>query len=686
VMCVRDEQVVGDFEAFIRKLRGTGRLADVTLPPPPLGDLEKRFRPEVLEAARGNPFLAACYQSGYLQQPWPITLDQTVVALVASLPQPLMDLVDCLALVGGRLPMRGLETILGAEAADGVVQLVELGLVAVGATPRFPGDAEVQLRFRHLLATRRPQAMAHREWLDAAMAWGDGHTVGADERWRTRAPLVSMVLVWVSEAMGAAVAASFAREMASRGPGGFEALRTAEMGAVGVRKLVLTRRLVEDAVFRGQLQEALELATSGLRHSLAPAATPPSGWETALFFGVRDELDRWDRLSPDEAMTALELAKAEVSSQLGRTEDTRRSFESLEERLERLSGPAASALWMRWARTWSWFQAEVLGDGQAATRVCEVVRKHVPADELKDSVHALAFVRAEQVAASRLGDTARARALADELIELASSRGDTREECVAWNARALLSLRDGDLRLARAGFEQSMDLARAIGFRRREAIALHNLGLVLFNLGEYGAAEACQDRYLALSRVIGNRMSEAYAPAALAAVYIMQGDEEQATRSLHIARKAVEDNGWDALAAWVRFLAGEQKLLSAVARRDKLQLSLARADFVACLDLLEDRHGGWSEELDPAEAAVMLALAYRLSNNDTQAKKHLAKAQTFRHESPTSTAWVFAGEAVLAGERPEAALKYFEETGCQRAAHFWAKVLPALRLQVESRL
>ena len=480
-----------------------------------------------------------------------------------------------------------------------------------------------------------------------------------------------------------ATRASLAWELSARNGGGAFALRRAELGAHGVRRLVLLRLLAEEELFRGEVQKSAATALAASRLPLTAPASIPAPWLEATLRGVTDELERWDRLTVEEAQVALELARAEAIAQLGQAAETRRAFDAVEVRLQK-SKPSAviGALWLRMARTWVWFAAEILADGPLARRLCETVRKRVAPEVIQASFHASAFLRAEQVAHSRGGDPARARAMADELIELSRARGDQREEAIAWNARALLHLRDGDLRQARMGFERSLDIARRIGFRRREAVALHNLGLALAYAGESGASIACQERYLALSEQIGNFVARAYGPAALAMVYVQQLDVQKAEAHLARARRSAEENGWPGLVAWTRHLSGVLKLLKHLEKRDTLLLSLARSDFLACLDLLEDRKGTWSEELDPAEAAAFLSLTWLCAGNVAQATAALPRAEKFEDGSVASKYVVDALRDVLAGRPPAASVAWFEAQGQLRSVELWQRIATALGVPV----
>ena len=501
---------------------------------------------------------------------------------------------------------------------------------------------------------------------------------------RDRAWFLLPLLARGLEALGEPARASLAWEAVHRLTGQPDALARAAVSAVGVRRLVLARRLAEERVVKGQVREGLADAIAAQRAAHGAATTEPGLLQAWLFPPGVDPLEVWSHLSADEALVALELARAEASSSLGQVPETRAAFTALGERLERLSGAAVPSLWLRWAKTWSWFLAEIAADGAGARRVCEAVRQRLGPDVVAADFHAPAFLRAEQVAFARGGDPLVARALADSLVGLARARGDRREECLAWNARGLLAFRDADLREARACFEASLSLARQVGFKRREAIALHNLGLVLFQLAEYGAALACQEKYLALSETIGNRVARAYAPCAMAAVHVQRLERGPAEACLLRARAAAEEGAWPSLLAWSRLLSGQLRLHAHLQASDALQLSRARNDLMACLDLVEERGLAWAEELDPAECYVTLAFAYRLSGQGAPARAVLARATPYGAQSPISAKWLEAAADTLAGRWPTATLAWFEDRGFRRVVDLLHHVLHALKLSPEA--
>lgn len=680
VLAVRDDEKQL-FEPRLKAIRASGRLKELALPSLTSEALALAF-PTTAGAARGVVLTAKLLQVHGREGGLPTTTEALVREVIAHLPAPQQAVLALLGATGGRLPVAAIDAALGAPQHEVVEALEAQLLLRRGPTQRNAGAEEAWLRFPSLAPPAADGAT--RAWIVAVGAWAERQLWGETRTDSLRAVALPQV-IRAAEANKEQTRASLAWELSARSGGGAFALRAAEGGAQGVRRLVLLRLLAEDELFRGEVQKAAATALSGSRLAPSAAVPIPPTWFEATLHGVTDELERWDQLSNEDAQIALELTRAEAISQLGQAAETRRAFEGVEVRLQRARPSAANgAIWLRMARTWVWFAAEILADGPLARRICETVRKRVAPEVIQASFHASAFLRAEQVAHSRGGDPARARAMADELIELSRARGDRREECIAWNARALLNLRDGELRLARLGFERSLDLARTIGFRRREAVALHNLGLTLAYAGESGASLAAQERYIALSEQIGNFVARAYGPAALALVYVQQLDAQKAEANLARARRAAEENGWPGLIAWTRHLAGLLKLLKHLEKRDTLLLRLARSDFLACLDLLEDRKGTWSEELDPAETASFLALTWLFAGELSQAKAALPRAERFAEGSATSEHTVQALRDVLAGRPPATSVAWFEAQGQLRSLELWQRIAASLGVPVVS--
>lgn len=678
VLAVRDDER-GVFDTRLKSVRVTGKLHELQLAPMTSEALHDAF-PTSARAAKGVPLTARLLQLAAHESSAVLSLEAAVRELQSALSSAETNVLGVLSVCGGRLPLAALDVALGRSQHEVVMSLERRLLVRHGATSRCRGASEVWLRF----PSQAPEVdAAHaRAWVASVGAWAEQQLLGNDCGPAQRSYILPM-LIRAAEGSGDAARLSLAWELSARGGAGVYGLRRAESTASGVRRLVLARLQAEDELFRGEAGLAAKTAQAAFRSTGPATLAGPAAWCAVVMRDVHDELERWDTVTAEEASLALELTRAEALSNLGQASETRKAFEAVQTRLELVKhSDAAAALWLRLARTWAWFAAEMLADGALARRICATARARVGGDGIARSSHAVAFLRAEQIAHSRGGDQTQARRLADELISVSRSRGEPKEECVAWNARALLHLRDGALPIARQGFEKSLDLARTIGFRRREAVAMHNLGLVLGYMGEYGASLACQEKYLALSEQIGNHAARAYGPAAMAMVYVQQLDAQRAETAISRARRAAEENGWPGLIAWTRHLSGLLKLLRHLERRDTLQLSLARADFLACLDLLEDRKAGWSEELDPAETASCLSLTWLCAGNHKQAQASLPRAEQYASGSPHSERVVAALRALLAKQPPVDAIRWFDAQGYFRSTDLWKRVAAHLDVPV----
>jgi tetratricopeptide (TPR) repeat protein len=449
----------------------------------------------------------------------------------------------------------------------------------------------------------------------------------------------------------------------------------AAANAQGARRAVLLRRIADAQLFAGQPEKTLATLSTIGRASLAASPVPTGPVARVLAAQARPLLDRWESLSSDEALAMVDLTRAEALSHLVKKDDTTKAFGDLEKRLEKLSGDVAAQLWARWARSQAWFLCEILGKAAVALKACQKVRTRVPAELLAKDPDLLGFVRAEEIACSGLGDFTRALQLAEEMTALAGARNDVRGQCLAWNARAILHLGQGEPGPSRKGFERSLELARATGWRRREAITTHNLALVLLELGDWDRAQAYEERYAALSITIGNHAASAEAPAVLAGVALARGDLSKAELLITQTRKAAESNEWGMLLAWSRALAGKLRLQRYAQARDSIELSKARNDLLAAIDLFEESSTSWTEEVDPAEVYALHAAALKLGGNASGARDALARAQ--KHvpaQNVVSVRALAVGAAFVEGGGIEPALEWFVTRGYQRLTGLWRQL------------
>jgi tetratricopeptide (TPR) repeat protein len=455
------------------------------------------------------------------------------------------------------------------------------------------------------------------------------------------------------------------------------ALSAAAVNAVGIRKLVLTRRVADLQLSAGQPDRALATLNMAGIPNTAPSPLPPDAVGEIISGQLRAPLDCWESLGGAEAQAAFALVKAEALAQLVKTEDTVRAFDDARRRLEALKSPLAGTLWVRWAKGWSWFASEILGHAKDAVKACDEIRKRVGA-AVETDADALGFLRAEQVARTSSGDFSRGKELVEKQVRMAERRGLVRDLCLASNARAILHFGEGELLPARTLFARAVELARASGWVRREAISLHNLALVLSEHGELDAAHEAETEYARLSEKIGNHAGQAEAPLVLASVAIAKEKWDLAKQLITQARTASDLNGWSMLTAWSRALNGRSLLAQALTRKDPLELAKARNELAAALEALEDTNTAWTEELDPGEVYALSAVAQLKSGHGDQARQVLERgAAKVVTQNVVATRTLGLGQAAATGKILEA-LAWFEEREYVRLVTLWKKIAAAL--------
>ena len=625
--------------------------------------------------AKGNPGVAM----GLLTQTGPITteavtLDGLRLARVKALGDEVLGACATLAALGGVAPLAALSAVspqlpLTLQGpAMGVVRMEREGQLELCrlADPRMAASLGSVLPPTQVLGVRL-----------AAGAWAAQALERLDLPGFAR---VADVLVPLAVPTFDGVTSSHWFEaLAMTKPGRPDAvawLEQAVRSAHGVRRLVLLRRIAEVKLFLGLPDEAIAVvASAGRPVPCAMQPLPLSAVGNILAAQTRGVLDRWDALSLEEAMAGLELVRAECVSYLVKKDETQKAFSDLEKRLPRLKGPAVAHLWIRWAKAWSWFLCEILGRSPDAMAACALVRRYVTDAQLAADEDAIAFVRAEEVATSSVGQFERAMDLTLEHIGLADQAGKMREACLGWNARALVHYGQGDLKLARKSFERSLELARSTGWLRREAITLHNLTLVLNELGEHDAAFTGEMTYARLSVLVGNHAAKAEAPLVLANVELARGRLVEADAKLSVARKVAEQNGWDMLVTWCRVLTGTLRLLRYKAGGDPLEVNKAKNDFMVAIEVMEERRVAWTEELDPGEVVALYALALKWTGQVPAAQEVIARTLArLPAENVVSRQQLEVATAAVAGQPLETSLKWFEARGFKRRVAMWRRL------------
>lgn len=598
--------------------------------------------------------------------------------ILHGLDEPARQLALRGAVIGRRFPLGAVRGIWTGNhgSLDAAAELLAGSGAQLTDSSSFASDREIDLGPLHAPALEAVLPPQRREWLAGLEGWALGELSArppADLALGVLAPLLASALVERNEVREAGFWLELsALELKRRNllEEAAEPLRRALEHSDGTRRLVLLRRLIDLEIVAGRVKPALERLAAGFARPSAPGPVP-APVRAALQALVTDPLDDWTRLGTEEALIALELVRGEALSQMGESVETRRLFEAIQRRLGALRSDSAAPLWARWIRVWAWFLGEILGQPREAERACALVRTVVSPQALQTPTLKAALLRAEQISASRVGDSPRARALADEYLALTQQTGEVREELTAWNAKGILHLSMGELVPARTAFDRSRQLAKDLGVKRREAIALHNLGLTLGELGEFDAAVAAQQEYVVRSAEITNEPARAYGPASLAAVEIARGDPGAAEAHLAAARRVAQEKAWPFILAWCRGLSGHLRLSHFLQGRDSLHLGLARSDYLACLDVLEEQSISWTEELDPGEFHVGHALTLAHSGKQREAVEALQRAATKLDPTfVTSHAWLRSGLALVERRPLQPELEWFLERGHARAVGF----------------
>jgi tetratricopeptide (TPR) repeat protein len=632
----------------------------------------------IVRAVNGNPGLATglwpYVRDGAKLAELPITHDGLRLMRVKALGNDVLHACATLGGLGGVAPLPALAAI-DTNLPDSLSRASEAGLVELQSHGAYRVARLTDQRLRPALA----QALSQGQMLGARLAAGAWAVQALEELSSENfSRLASFLVPLATPALDGVTASMWDEAWAFTRGGRSETIARLESAlrtATGVRRLVLLRRIAEVKLFLGLPEEAIATIASAGKPQQVRSTLPDMAVGRVLEAQLTHVLDRWDRLTVEEAVTALELVRAECVSYLVKKDDTQRAYVELEKRLVKLSGFAVPHLWIRWAKGWSWFLCEILGRATDAMKACALVRQQVTDEVLARDEDAIAFVRAEEIATSSIGDFSRARQLTDEHIALAEKAGKLRDACLGWNARAIVHYGQGELPQARKAFERSLELARSTGWLRREAITLHNLTLVLTELEELELAATFESTYARLSVLVGNHAGKAEAPLVLAAVELARGKLKEADTLIHQARKVAEANGWNMLVAWSRALTGRLRLLRYKSGGDVLEVTKAKNDLLAAIEVFEEHSLAWTEEIDPGEVFAEYALALKWSGQSKQARDVIASALSkLPKENVVSRRHLEVANAAVSGLPMDAALKWFDDNQFKRRASMWRRL------------
>lgn len=577
------------------------------------------------------------------------------------------------ALMGRRFTREALERIWDrpfAELERGLEVLRETETIYEEASPFLSGEIEAVFRhsrFQEAARARIPR-QEREHWLDGLDAWARGKLEGLGERWEAAGAMLLPLIVRACQTRGDLVQAGAWSELLGalhlkyfRLNEALEALQFAYEHAGGVRRVVLCEHVAQAQQFAGQAERALETLAQCAQLSAAPLDDLPEAVRRKL---AALQMDAWVQPSAVNAPTAVlnaQLTRAEILSDLARTQEARAAFDEIERALSTRQD-AAKRLWLRWGSLYSYFLLEVVGDPSGALQVYQTAQAHADWNDPAIEYERLQFLRAEGLIQARLGHFARTRELALERMRLARARGDLRTERDAMNALGLANFAQGRLCDSEADWQRSLEISRSIGYRRGEAIALHNLGETYRDQAQWERAERTQNEYWELSRRIGNHAAEGYARVALGQIAGDTGDYERALEWFDQARRVALQNGWKGIAADADAFTGVVELYRWLDER--APEALARA-----IQALSASEAGWSYQDDTGEIFATLVIACVLFGERAQAEQVLQRARARTGEAwLLSQRWLDAAEALVTGNAPDDVTRWFAEAGMARAA------------------
>ena len=155
-------------------------------------------------------------------------------------------------------------------------------------------------------------------------------------------------------------------------------------------------------------------------------------------------------------------------------------------------------------------------------------------------------------------------------------------------------------------------------------------------------------------------------------VELSRGDLTKADGLLLQARKAAESNGWAMMTAALRSLSGRLKLLRYRTTADALELTKAKNDFLAAIEVLEEHSTAWTEELDPGEVYALYAATLKLSGRSDQAQALLTRAQArVPVDNVVSQRQLLVARAYVEDATIEPALQWFAQRSFERRVTLW---------------
>jgi predicted ATPase/transcriptional regulator with XRE-family HTH domain len=165
-----------------------------------------------------------------------------------------------------------------------------------------------------------------------------------------------------------------------------------------------------------------------------------------------------------------------------------------------------------------------------------------PGEEVSPALRARAL-RATSALIHKLGDPARAAALAEQSLALYQELGDRKGVASALHLLGNVALMQSDYTRADDLYSQALSLYRETGSQMETALVLTNLGLIAKDQGRYAQATALYEESRVLHQRMGNRRGVALAYTFLSIVAYWLGDYARAAAQAEHALSAYREMG-----------------------------------------------------------------------------------------------------------------------------------------------
>ena len=129
------------------------------------------------------------------------------------------------------------------------------------------------------------------------------------------------------------------------------------------------------------------------------------------------------------------------------------------------------------------------------------------------------------------------------------------------------------------------------------------------------------------------------------------------------------------LVAWCRALTGRLRLLRYKGGGDALEVTKAKNDLMAAIEVFEERNVAWTEEVDPGEVVANYAVALKWGGQVQTAKDAIARTLArLPVENVVSRRQLDVASALVAGQSLDASLQWFDERGFTRRVALWRRL------------